>query len=531
MDLAVSCALGVAVRVLLSLIAPGNTRLEATVIGVWEGVALYRLADDMLAASPTPIILAVARFYLDYIISRDSSKVLVSLLWTAVSRLACEILKSEHWYDTTSELRRARRRASISQTPRGHERGRGSVTLTDHRTSVVSTSTLSTESSSSSGSSSTTIPTVIKAPKALNPPVKSPLSTSSARSPRTNRSTGAEPAPPPPPPPLEPPSTPKQSAPSETSYAPASTHDSPIRRTPPKLSRLDIPSAAGTENASVDGSKLPTPTRIIPNPLSLPTSPEPKPRIPTEESTQDDVLRAVPLVKAIIADETASIIDEPSIMQEGSVLVLPKEDEPSSPLSTEADDTLAPSGSNGSSPVSSSLSGGLTTDNESESVLSTTAKAALLGRAEIYRTQAREEFDKARQLQRQRDKALKQRDVHRAFMLYSQLKRSNELVTKLNMKAARRLFLAHNEDTPLDTIDVHGLQRDEAKSQTERAIRDVIKAGRTRLDVIVGKGKHSLNGIPVLKRTIIEYLNEEYSQFNVKENPLNAGVLIITFRE
>lgn len=51
-------------------------------------------------------------------------------------------------------------------------------------------------------------------------------------------------------------------------------------------------------------------------------------------------------------------------------------------------------------------------------------------------------------------------------------------------------------------IDLHGLRPREAFVRAERALVKAIKEGRKTLYLIVGQGKHSANGKPVLKKTV-----------------------------
>ncbi len=56
-------------------------------------------------------------------------------------------------------------------------------------------------------------------------------------------------------------------------------------------------------------------------------------------------------------------------------------------------------------------------------------------------------------------------------------------------------------------IDVHGLKVKEAIKQTERKLREVQLTGGKKLEVITGRGRHSKNGIPVLKVSVMQALH------------------------
>ena len=50
---------------------------------------------------------------------------------------------------------------------------------------------------------------------------------------------------------------------------------------------------------------------------------------------------------------------------------------------------------------------------------------------------------------------------------------------------------------------MHGLKKSEAIASVERKLRELQLAGKQRLKVIVGKGKHSKHGIAVLKPAVL----------------------------
>ena len=57
-------------------------------------------------------------------------------------------------------------------------------------------------------------------------------------------------------------------------------------------------------------------------------------------------------------------------------------------------------------------------------------------------------------------------------------------------------------------IDVHRLSSEEAFAQVKKAIRDARGFGASQLRIIVGKGNHSKNNVPVLKPAIISELQK-----------------------
>ena len=63
---------------------------------------------------------------------------------------------------------------------------------------------------------------------------------------------------------------------------------------------------------------------------------------------------------------------------------------------------------------------------------------------------------------------------------------------------------AHNLKAKAREIDVHGLRVHEALQRVEQALRDMLLQNATVLRVIVGRGKHSVNKIPVLKMAVLK---------------------------
>lgn len=61
---------------------------------------------------------------------------------------------------------------------------------------------------------------------------------------------------------------------------------------------------------------------------------------------------------------------------------------------------------------------------------------------------------------------------------------------------------ARNPSERNSRIDLHGLRPREAFIRAERALVKAIKEGRKTMYLIVGQGKHSINGKPVLKKTV-----------------------------
>lgn len=107
-------------------------------------------------------------------------------------------------------------------------------------------------------------------------------------------------------------------------------------------------------------------------------------------------------------------------------------------------------------------------------------------------------------------------------------KKFTENVHKYNAKASDIIYMTHNPNsTKLDTIDLHGLFEEEAKSAVSKHIERCKKANIHVFNVVVGKGLHSHNGIPKLKYAIQELVEQHHLRCTV--NPQNSGVLIVEF--
>lgn len=59
----------------------------------------------------------------------------------------------------------------------------------------------------------------------------------------------------------------------------------------------------------------------------------------------------------------------------------------------------------------------------------------------------------------------------------------------------------------IPVLDLHGLYRGEAVQMLEDFLFDSRQKGFTQVEIITGRGSHSLNGVPVLKNAVLSYLN------------------------
>nr|CAG8437319.1 8762_t:CDS:2 [Entrophospora candida]CAG8438705.1 3851_t:CDS:2 [Entrophospora candida] len=77
-----------------------------------------------------------------------------------------------------------------------------------------------------------------------------------------------------------------------------------------------------------------------------------------------------------------------------------------------------------------------------------------------------------------------------------------------NNKAAEIIFLENNKDRPITELDLHGLFVKEAVEKTKLRIEQCELKGVSYLVIIVGKGKHSINGISKLRPAVLELIKK-----------------------
>ncbi|KAL1744768.1 hypothetical protein HDZ31DRAFT_82403 [Schizophyllum fasciatum] len=121
-------------------------------------------------------------------------------------------------------------------------------------------------------------------------------------------------------------------------------------------------------------------------------------------------------------------------------------------------------------------------DSEAASEIST---GGLFGptieKADRLREEARAKYDEARQLEFQARTANRQNRPKQAFILRREAEAASRCAEKLDAQAERRYF---------------------------HAFWEVLKRNGRQLKVIVGKGRHSSNGVPSLKPSIIKHMEE-----------------------
>lgn len=144
------------------------------------------------------------------------------------------------------------------------------------------------------------------------------------------------------------------------------------------------------------------------------------------------------------------------------------------------------------------------------------------------RSEADRLFQKRQQLSQQSQNAYKQGDGQKAHELSEELKRVLAQAEECNRKAAEYVFRENNEDSGPDEIDLHGLYVKEAEWILERRIYYAVKTNQLHLNVIVGKGLHSANGVAKIKPAVDELCDQVGLNHYIDKK--NSGVLVIDLK-
>jgi len=156
-------------------------------------------------------------------------------------------------------------------------------------------------------------------------------------------------------------------------------------------------------------------------------------------------------------------------------------------------------------------------------------KPQLLAHAEGFRNDARQAYEESIKLKLARAKALLEGNRMKALEVYFEIQDLEKQFKKMDRKAKKYYFRAHNPANKLGEVDVHGLRVEEAISETERAVREVHRNGLRKLKVITGWGKHSKEqGVSALRSRILERLSVEH-QLDATIQQGNPGALIISW--
>lgn len=144
------------------------------------------------------------------------------------------------------------------------------------------------------------------------------------------------------------------------------------------------------------------------------------------------------------------------------------------------------------------------------------------------RAKADKLYEKRNQLSQQSQAAYKSGDGKKAHELSEESKKVLDQAEDYNQRAAEYVFRENNADSAEDEIDLHGLYVKEAEFFLQLRIVQFIKTNQSHLNVIVGKGLHSKNGIAKLKPAIDEMCDESKLKHHI--DPNNSGVLVINLK-
>lgn len=141
------------------------------------------------------------------------------------------------------------------------------------------------------------------------------------------------------------------------------------------------------------------------------------------------------------------------------------------------------------------------------------------------RSLAEQAFQKKQSLSQESQAAYQHGDGAKAHQLSEKAKVQQRVAEKYNLEAAEYVFVENNADSGSYEIDLHGLYVKEALWILQKRISAGIRGGEPYVRVIVGKGKHSQNGIAKIKLAVEELCKEA----NLKNylDSKNSGVLVI----
>ncbi|CAH00313.1 Smr domain-containing protein [Kluyveromyces lactis] len=134
-------------------------------------------------------------------------------------------------------------------------------------------------------------------------------------------------------------------------------------------------------------------------------------------------------------------------------------------------------------------------------------------------------YKERQKLSQQSQSSFKTGDKSKAHELSEAAKKKLKEAEDYNLQAAEYVFVANNADSSSNEIDLHGLYVKEAKWILQRRVAAAVKNGESELQVIVGKGLHSSNGVAKLKPAIQELCDE--ANLNDHVDSKNTGVVII----
>ncbi|THU99973.1 hypothetical protein K435DRAFT_776824 [Dendrothele bispora CBS 962.96] len=523
MQLVISSLIGLSLRYFAH-----SSNLGLALLGAWEGICLYHLSSTF-PSSYDPHLAYALRLCFDIFLTRNPYRVVLILLWSLLSNFASDALNDQHFYDTTRE-KRAHRPSSSRHT---RERKRSSSRII---------SPPSTSYSYKSSSVTSTVGT-LNSPSGVISPTQDQPSTLYIRTPVFDvgdvRST-------------DDPEAPSTGLPLPiVPFTDISSVDDTAR---------PVPSATGLEEAAIEAISTdfvpdtfePSLPVLAPHPMPLITDSLPplnedpimtgvmQTDVGAHESGGDELQTPMlPGLPVEITDHVDELTTPParSILLSTTIAMGEGDEESVTAVEQPQRRPIAPqrmqsaaSGSNTPIPVpvprvGSSLKAQIVAS-PVDSEISATEPSQNFARAESLRDQAWKEVEYQKQLKLDLEKAIREGNTKDAFMLAVDLDESKKRIFSLHSRARRRYLLARNHESEDGVVDVHGLLVPEAIEVTELAFRDALRNGKSQLQVIVGKGKHSQDKVPKLKPAISKAMKKHGIECVV--NPRNAGVLLLS---
>lgn len=147
------------------------------------------------------------------------------------------------------------------------------------------------------------------------------------------------------------------------------------------------------------------------------------------------------------------------------------------------------------------------------------------GEYKRLRQEADQLHQKRQHLSSQSQQAYKNGDKAKAKEFSDQAKKVGQQAEDANIRAAEYVFRENNTDSAGDEIDLHGLYVKEAEFILQRRIGNDIRTNQSHINVIVGKGLHSANGIAKLKPAVTAMCDEAGLKHHMDSK--NSGVLVI----
>ncbi|KAI0339844.1 hypothetical protein BDW22DRAFT_1360862 [Trametopsis cervina] len=537
MDSLIATGAGLGLRALINAVAHQTVQATA-LVGLWEGVVLNHFMGK-LPYSTDPYLAFGFRLFLDFLFTESFMRVAIIVLWTGLGMLladvAVQVSLDRRFRRLWRRITRSRSTTALSPDSQTLRPTTTPVPGQFDQWSVVSgASRLEPESTTSSDSASQT-PTdaddAVDAAEVVRPRTPSELEYLTLPViPDTTGSTPLEPLAAPPPPPSRPPInvdvTPRNS------YTPKSTK--PAKPTklniihdnddiPAVNSGLTTPTSNPRSNLDEEDrprihSGLTTPEHLH-TPLKMPM-----PDVPS--SSSGPLKRSIPPRLTLAASSPTVALSETQLTP---MVIPPASEIPNIP--TPDDPLLARSQANRTPPPSfqEAIKAGSVADDDASSVGQESVivgkRNEIIAKADELRKLARDAEAERDRLRNELRKAEREKRYLDIVCLQVEYEEAQENINQLHTKAARRYYKAHNLNPAPQEIDVHRLNTDEALVQVKKAIRDARGFGATQLRIIVGKGKHSKDNVPVLKPAVISELQKLH--IATEEDKKNAGVLVV----